>query len=139
MKGISTFMAEMVEAACILNTATQRTMVIVDELGRGTSTGDGLGLAWAIAKHLVDEIKCFTLFATHFHELADLAGQVKGVENHFADAIVDEETGNLTFLYKIKPGFTDQSYGLHVAKLAKFPAEVLEKAKKNTILFAERS
>merc|ERR1712066_186147 len=80
LRGISTFMAEMLEASCILNTATERSLVIVDELGRGTSTSDGYGIAWAIARHLVEEKRCYTLFATHFHELAALEDKVSAVK-----------------------------------------------------------
>merc|ERR1712139_609556 len=92
------------------------------------STSDGLGLAFGIAKHLVNKIRCFTLFASHFHELADLALDTQGVTNSHTAAHVDETTGELTFLYQIKPGATDRSYGLHVAKIANFPSKVVEKA-----------
>merc|ERR1719359_151078 len=115
LRDISTFMAEMLEASCILNTATSKSLVIVDELGRGTSTSDGFGIAWAIARHLVEHTRCFTLFATHFHELAALEDAVPGVRNRHATAAVDATTGRLTFLYSLRDGAADQSYGAHVA------------------------
>jgi len=130
LRGISTFMAEMLEAACILNTATERTLVIVDELGRGTSTSDGFGIAWAIAKHLVETTKCFSLFATHFHELSTLEEAVPAVRNRHATAAVDPKSGQLTFLYSLADGPADQSYGAHVAELAGFPARVVDASRK---------
>nr|QDO16414.1 DNA mismatch repair protein MSH2 [Lingulodinium polyedra] len=129
LRGISTFMAEMLEAACILNTATERSLVIVDELGRGTSTSDGFGIAWAIARHLAEEKRCFSLFATHFHELAALEDAVPGVRNRHATAAVDAASGQLTFLYSLADGAADQSYGAHVAELAGFPTNVVEAAR----------
>merc|ERR1719390_283985 len=101
LRGISTFMAEMLEASCILNTATERSLVVVDELGRGTSTADGFGLAWAIAKHLAEATRCFSLFATHFHELSELAQATPGVRNRHATAALDPKSGKLTFLYAL--------------------------------------
>jgi len=133
LRGISTFMAEMLEAACILNTATTRSLVIVDELGRGTSTSDGFGIAWAIAKHLVEETRCFCLFATHFHELATLENVVPGVRNRHATAAVDPASGQLTFLYALANGAADQSYGLHVAELAGFPQRVITASKRKAV------
>jgi len=130
LRGISTFMAEMLEASCILNTATERSLVIVDELGRGTSTSDGFGIAWAIAKHLVEEKKCFSLFATHFHELAALEQATTGVRNRHATAAVDPASGRLTFLYAMAEDAADQSYGAHVAELAGFPEHVVADARK---------
>lgn len=129
LRGISTFMAEMLEASCILNTATSRTLVVVDELGRGTSTADGFGIAWAIAKHLVEETRCYTLFATHFHELAALATAIPCVRNRRATAAVDAASGRLTFLYALADGAADESYGTHCAALAGFPAHVVEAAR----------
>jgi len=133
LRGISTFMAEMLEASCILNTATQNSLVIIDELGRGTSTSDGFGIAWAIARHLVQETRCFSLFATHFHELATLEDVVPGVRNRHATAVVDAASGRLTFLYALADGATDQSYGAHVAELAGFPARVVTAARRKAV------
>mmetsp|Transcript_43075 Transcript_43075/g.119123 ORF Transcript_43075/g.119123 Transcript_43075/m.119123 type:complete len:781 (-) Transcript_43075:120-2462(-) len=135
LRGISTFMAEMLEASCILNTATSRTLVIVDELGRGTSTSDGFGIAWAIARHLVEETRCFTLFATHFHELAALEDATPGVRNRHATAAVDPTNGKLTFLYSLANGPADQSYGAHCAELAGFPHDVVEAARRRATAF----
>lgn len=135
LRGISTFMAEMLEAASILNTATDRSLVIVDELGRGTSTSDGFGIAWAIARHLAESKRCFTLFATHFHELAGLEDVTPGVHNKHATASVDTSSGQLTFLYALAPGPADQSYGAHVAELAGFPGEVVEASRRRAAEF----
>nr|QDO16461.1 DNA mismatch repair protein MSH2 [Crypthecodinium cohnii]USW07880.1 DNA mismatch repair protein MSH2 [Crypthecodinium cohnii] len=129
LRGISTFMAEMLEASCILNTATERSLVIIDELGRGTSTSDGFGIAWSIAQHLVQTTKCYSLFATHFHELAALEDAVGGVKNRHATATVCPASGQLTFLYSLADGAADQSYGAHVAELAGFPEHVVAAAR----------
>lgn len=135
LRGISTFMAEMLEAASILNTASEKSLVIVDELGRGTSTSDGFGIAWAIARHLAEETRCFTLFATHFHELAGLEDVTKGVHNRHATAAVDTISGQLTFLYALAAGPADQSYGAHVAELAGFPKSVVEASRQRAAEF----
>lgn len=135
LRGISTFMAEMLEASCILNTASDRSLVIVDELGRGTSTSDGFGIAWAIARHLAEEKRCYTLFATHFHELAALEDVVPAVRNRHATAAVDAASGRLTFLYALADGPADQSYGAHCAELAGFPPGVVEAARRRAAEF----
>ncbi|MBW3598269.1 MAG: DNA mismatch repair protein MutS [Planctomycetes bacterium] len=126
-RGQSTFMVEMTETARILNTATSKSLVILDEIGRGTSTYDGVSLAWAIVEHLHDRIGCRTLFATHYHELTDLAASLAGVKN--LNVSVREWEENVVFLHKIVPGAADKSYGIHVARLAGVPREVNERAK----------
>jgi len=125
-RGQSTFMVEMTETARILNQATPQSLVILDEVGRGTSTYDGLSLAWAIVEYIHDRIACRTLFATHYHELTDLSETMKGVRN--LNVAVKEERGNVVFLYKIVPGAADKSYGIHVAKLAGVPSSVVRRS-----------
>jgi DNA mismatch repair protein MutS len=125
--GQSTFMVEMTETANILNNATDRSLVILDEIGRGTSTLDGLSLAWAIAEHIALEVKSRTLFATHYHELTDLAQRIKGVRN--LNVAVREWEDQVVFLHRIVEGGTDRSYGIHVARLAGVPREVLDRAR----------
>jgi len=125
-RGQSTFMVEMTETANILNNATRRSLVIFDEIGRGTSTFDGLSLAWAITEHVAVRIGCRTLFATHYHELTQLAGTLEGVQNF--NVAVREWNDQVVFLHRIVPGGTDRSYGVHVAKLAGIPPEVVERS-----------
>ncbi len=125
-RGRSTFMVEMTEAANILNNATTRSLVILDEIGRGTSTYDGVSLAWAITEYLHDQVGCRALFATHYHELAQLAERLPGLRNY--NVLVQEEKDEIVFLHKIAPGSTDKSYGIHVARLAGVPKEVLDRA-----------
>jgi DNA mismatch repair protein MutS len=126
-RGQSTFMVEMTEAANILNNATARSLVILDEIGRGTSTYDGVSLAWAITEYLHNAIGCRALFATHYHELAQLEETLAGLRNH--NVLVQEDRGTVVFLHKIAPGNADKSYGIHVAQLAGVPSEVLDRAK----------
>ena len=125
--GQSTFMVEMTETANILNNATERSLVVLDEIGRGTSTLDGLSLAWAIAEHIASNVRCRTLFATHYHELTDLAQRYKGVKN--LNVAVREWEDQVVFLHRIVEGGTDRSYGIHVARLAGVPKPVLERAR----------
>ena len=125
--GQSTFMVEMTETANILNNATDRSLVILDEIGRGTSTLDGLSLAWAIAEHIAGTVRSRTLFATHYHELADLAHRFKGVKN--LNVAVREWEDQVVFLHRIVDGGTDRSYGIHVARLAGVPKVVLTRAR----------
>jgi DNA mismatch repair protein MutS len=127
-RGQSTFMVEMTETARILNTATPRSLVILDEIGRGTSTYDGLSLAWSIVEHIHERIGCRTLFATHYHELTDLADQLPGVANY--NVAVKEWQDQVVFLHQIVPGAADKSYGIHVAQLAGVPRSVNDRAKK---------
>lgn len=125
-RGQSTFMVEMTETARILNTATRRSLVVLDEIGRGTSTYDGLSLAWAIVEHLHNQIGCRTMFATHYHELTQLAEQLPGVANR--NVAVHEQAGKVVFLHQIVPGAANRSYGIHVAQLAGVPKEVNQRA-----------
>lgn len=126
-RGQSTFMVEMTETARILNTATPRSLVILDEIGRGTSTYDGLSLAWSIVEHVHDAIGCRTLFATHYHELTDLEEQLAGVRNF--NVAVKEWDDQVVFLHQIVPGAADKSYGIHVAQLAGVPRSVNDRAR----------
>jgi DNA mismatch repair protein MutS len=127
-RGQSTFMVEMVEAANILNNATPRSLVILDEIGRGTSTYDGVSLAWAITEYLHGRIGCRALFATHYHELARLADRLDGLRNY--NVRVTEGPDGIVFLHQIAPGSADKSYGIHVARLAGVPREVLDRAER---------
>ncbi len=126
-RGQSTFMVEMTETANILNNATSRSLVILDEVGRGTSTYDGLALAWAITEHLANKVRCRTLFATHYHELTELSELLANVKN--CNVAVREWADEVVFLHRILPGGTDKSYGIHVAKLAGLPKSILERAR----------
>jgi DNA mismatch repair protein MutS len=126
-KGQSTFMVEMAETARILNAATKRSLVILDEIGRGTSTYDGISLAWAVTEHLHDVIGCRTLFATHYHELTELTQTLPTASNW--NVAVREEADDVIFLHQIVAGAADKSYGIHVARLAGVPRQVVERAR----------
>ena len=126
-RGRSTFMVEMVETAAILNQADDRALVILDEIGRGTATYDGLSIAWATLEHLHDVNRCRALFATHYHEMTALAGKLAGVEN--ATVAVKEWQGEVIFLHEVRKGAADRSYGVQVARLAGLPAAVVERAR----------
>jgi DNA mismatch repair protein MutS len=126
-RGQSTFMVEMTETSNILHNATARSLVVLDEIGRGTSTFDGLSIAWAVAEHLHDRIGARTLFATHYHELTDLAREKPRVKN--ASIAVQEVQGKILFLRKLLSGGSSRSYGVEVARLAGLPREVVSRAK----------
>lgn len=126
-RGRSTFMVEMVETAAILNQADDRALVILDEIGRGTATYDGLSIAWATLEHLHDVNRCRALFATHYHEMSSLSAKLAGVEN--ATVTVKEWDGDVVFLHEVKRGTADRSYGVQVARLAGLPPVVVERAK----------
>ena len=125
-RGNSTFMVEMNETAAILHNATARSLIILDEIGRGTSTFDGLSIAWAVTEHLHDRVGARTLFATHYHELTELARGLPGLRNFHVQ--VREHKGTIVFTHRIAPGATDKSYGVHVAQLAGLPASVVDRA-----------
>jgi len=126
-RGRSTFMVEMTETAVILNTATPRSLIVLDEIGRGTATYDGLALAWAVVEHIHDKIGARTLFATHYHELTELAEKLAGVRNLHVS--VKESGEQIIFLRRVEPGSADRSYGIEVARLAALPLSVIERAK----------
>ena len=126
-RGRSTFMVEMVETAAILNQAGERALVILDEIGRGTATFDGLSIAWATIEHLHENNRCRALFATHFHEMTALAAKLPRLHN--ATMRVKEWQGEVVFLHEVVPGAADRSYGIQVAKLAGLPPSVIERAK----------
>src|SRR5580698_8873227 len=126
-RGRSTFMVEMTETAAILHTATPRSLILLDEVGRGTSTYDGLAIAWAAVEYLHARVRAKTLFATHYFELTELAEQLSGVKNYHVS--VKETGGGIAFLRKVEPGAADRSYGIEVAKLAGLPNEVILRAR----------
>src|SRR5213075_729077 len=127
VRGQSTFMVEMSETSAILHTATQRSLVLLDEIGRGTSTYDGISIAWAVSEHLHDSVKCKTIFATHYHELTQLADTLVAVRNY--NVQVREVGDQVLFLHRLQPGGADRSYGIEVGRLAGLPPAVLGRAK----------
>ncbi len=127
VRGESTFMVEMIETANILNCATERSLIVLDEIGRGTSTFDGISIAWSVAEHIHDHLRAKTLFATHYHELTELASKLERAKN--VNVAVREWNGKVVFLYRIVDGGADHSYGIQVAKLAGLPPKVLERAR----------
>ncbi len=126
-RGRSTFMVEMTETAVILNTATSDSFIILDEIGRGTATYDGLALAWAVVEHIQERTRAKTLFATHYHELTELASQLSGIEN--LRVAVKEAADKIIFLRRVEPGRADRSYGIEVARLAGLPQSVIDRAR----------
>ncbi len=126
VRGESTFMVEMIETANILNAATERSLVVLDEIGRGTSTFDGISIAWSVAEHIHDHVRAKTVFATHYHELTELAAKLERGKN--VNVAVREWGGRVVFLYRIVDGGADHSYGIQVAKLAGLPRDVIERA-----------
>lgn len=126
VSGESTFMVEMMEASRAIKYATRNSLILFDELGRGTATFDGMSLAQAILEYVANKIKCKTLFSTHYHELTDMEKNIPNLKNKHVSAV--EENGNITFLHKVKDGSVDKSYGINVAKLAGLPDEVIDRA-----------
>jgi DNA mismatch repair protein MutS len=126
-KGQSTFMVEMIETSNILNNASEKSLILLDEVGRGTSTFDGISIAWAVAEHIVEKVKARTLFATHYHELTNLVLNMDGIKNY--NVVVKEWGDEVIFLRKIEKGPADKSYGIQVARLAGLPEEVIDKSK----------
>src|SRR5581483_8218367 len=126
-RGRSTFMVEMTETAAILNTATSRSLILLDEIGRGTATYDGLAIAWAAIEYIHQRTRAKTLFATHYHELTELADLLSGVKNFHVS--VKENAGGIVFLRKVEAGPADKSYGIEVAKLAGLPLTVIQRAR----------
>ena len=127
VRGQSTFMVEMAETSAILHTATRRSLVLLDEIGRGTSTYDGVSIAWAVSEHLHERVRCKTIFATHYHELVQLADELVAVRNY--NVGVREVGDEILFLHRLQPGGADRSYGIEVGRLAGLPAEVIARAR----------
>jgi DNA mismatch repair protein MutS len=127
VRGQSTFMVEMAETSAILHTATRRSLVLLDEIGRGTSTYDGVSIAWAVSEHLHERVGCKTIFATHYHELVQLADELVAVRNY--NVGVREVGDQILFLHRLQPGGADRSYGIEVGRLAGLPAEVITRAR----------
>ncbi len=125
-RGQSTFMVEMSETSAILHNATARSLVLLDEIGRGTSTYDGVAIAWAVSEHLHDRIGCKTMFATHYHELMQLPEELEHARNF--NVAVRDTGDSVVFLHRLEPGGTDRSYGIHVGQLAGLPADVVRRA-----------
>jgi DNA mismatch repair protein MutS len=126
-RGQSTFMVEMSETSAILHTATRRSLVLLDEIGRGTSTYDGVSIAWAVSEHLHDVVGCKAIFATHYHELTQLADERPAVRNFTVE--VREIGDEVLFLHRLQPGGADRSYGIEVGRLAGLPSSVLSRAR----------
>jgi DNA mismatch repair protein MutS len=126
-QGQSTFMVEMSETSAILHNATPRSLVLLDEIGRGTSTYDGVAIAWAVTEHLHDRIGCKTMFATHYHELMQLPERLQHARNY--NVAVREAGDAVVFLHRLEPGGTDRSYGIHVGQLAGLPNQVVSRAR----------
>lgn len=135
--GRSTFMVEMTETATILHHATAQSLVLMDEIGRGTSTYDGLSLAWACAEYLAQQLKAMTLFATHYFELTELASQLQGLANIHLDAVEHDE--HIVFMHQVQDGAASKSYGLQVAQLAGVPRVVIQKAKQKLAQLEQQS
>jgi DNA mismatch repair protein MutS len=127
VRGQSTFMVEMSETSAILHTATRRSLVLLDEIGRGTSTYDGISIAWSVSEHIHDVVGCKTVFATHYHELTQLADSLVAVRNY--NVQVREVGDEVLFLHRLQPGGADRSYGIEVGRLAGLPASVLKRAR----------
>jgi DNA mismatch repair protein MutS len=127
VRGQSTFMVEMAETSAILHSATPRSLVLLDEIGRGTSTYDGVSIAWAVSEHLHEKARCKTIFATHYHELTQLADELEAVRNF--NVAVREVKDDVLFLHRLQPGGADRSYGIEVGRLAGLPNEVLQRAR----------
>jgi DNA mismatch repair protein MutS len=127
VRGQSTFMVEMAEASAILHTATPRSLVLLDEIGRGTSTYDGVSIAWAVSEHLHERVGCKTIFATHYHELVQLEDELGAVRNY--NVGVREVGDQILFLHRLLPGGADRSYGIEVGRLAGLPAPVIARAR----------
>jgi DNA mismatch repair protein MutS len=125
-RGQSTFLVEMSETASILHNATRRSLVLLDEIGRGTSTYDGVAIAWAVAEYLHERVGCKAIFATHYHELTQLADRFARIVNF--NVAVHESGDDVIFLHRLRPGGADRSYGIHVGRLAGLPDEVLLRA-----------